>query len=252
MPAYHHERLSPYGGAIDLLGEDETRDPLHFGQSLVRQIADTPGQEVASQTFSHYYCLEEGQTLEAFEADIESAVAAAAAMGLKLSSIVFPRNQVAPDYVDICHRHGIICYRGNPKSWLYQARGSAKNRPWLRLLQLVDSYVNIGGSHAYRLGAKTSAPYNFPASRFLRPHIKHWALPNHLKLTRIKQEMAKAAQEGLMYHLWWHPHNFGRTSSESIRELEALLKHFVRLREDLGMESRNMRDLAALNLAAPD
>jgi peptidoglycan/xylan/chitin deacetylase (PgdA/CDA1 family) len=252
LPRYRDERLSPYGGAMDVLGEDETSDPLHFGQSLVRQIAETPGQEVASQTFSHYYCLEDGQTLEAFEADTEAAVAVAGAMGLTLRSMVFPRNQVASDYVAICQRHGITVYRGNPKSWLYRTRNGAKNGPWLRLLKLADSYVDIDGCHAYRLNAKASPPYNLPASRFLRPHMKGWGIPNHLRLTRIKREMTRAAHEGLMYHLWWHPHNFGRATSANIRELEDILKHFARLGKDFGMDSRNMRDMAALKLAVLD
>ncbi len=52
------------------------------------RIADT-GQEIASRTFAHYYCLEPGQDA----ADLEAARAIAAAQGLATRTLVLPRNQ---------------------------------------------------------------------------------------------------------------------------------------------------------------
>ena len=72
QPQYADPNLSPYL-ALDAVGEDEAHDPYHFGYSLIQQIKATPGQEMASHTFCHYYCLERGQTLEAFRADLQAA-----------------------------------------------------------------------------------------------------------------------------------------------------------------------------------
>ena len=83
-PQYRNQKLSPYPD-ISRLGRTESDDPYHFGLSLIRQIAATPNQEVATHTFSHYYCLEEGQTLEAFEADLQAAIAAARAPHAKMA-----------------------------------------------------------------------------------------------------------------------------------------------------------------------
>ena len=69
-PAYHNEKFSPYISHLDLIGENETDDPFHFGSDLIRQI-QIAGQEIGSHTFSHYYCLEKGQTKEDFKEDIE-------------------------------------------------------------------------------------------------------------------------------------------------------------------------------------
>src|SRR5437763_5140944 len=62
-PAYADPGLSPYPD-VQALGGDEGADPLHFAPSLIRAVAATAGQEVATHTFSHFYCLEPGQTTE--------------------------------------------------------------------------------------------------------------------------------------------------------------------------------------------
>src|SRR5271163_1091631 len=54
-PAYRMARLDPYPEPI---GPTEDEDPLHLAGSLVDRVASFPGQELASHTFSHYYCLE--------------------------------------------------------------------------------------------------------------------------------------------------------------------------------------------------
>ena len=57
LPRYRDRRLSPYDDLADL-GRDEESDPYRYGLSLLRQIQSRPGQEIATHTFSHYYCLE--------------------------------------------------------------------------------------------------------------------------------------------------------------------------------------------------
>ena len=59
-PSYGDPKLSPYDD-LATLGPDERRDPYHFGQSLVRRISAYDGQEIGTHTFSHFYCLEEGE-----------------------------------------------------------------------------------------------------------------------------------------------------------------------------------------------
>jgi hypothetical protein len=102
------------------VGEDEARDPLHFARSLVEAIERSPGQELATHTFSHYYCLEPEQTAEEFTADLKAAVAIASARGATLRSIVFPRNQHNPAYSDVLRALEIRAYRGNPTSWMWR------------------------------------------------------------------------------------------------------------------------------------
>ena len=56
--------------------------------------------------------------------------------------------------------------------------------------------------------------------------------------------MSRAARTGTVYHLWWHPHNFGADLETNVRFLEAILDHYKRLADRYGMHSRSMTELA--------
>ena len=68
---YENTVFSPVKN-LSNVGENETSDPYHFGFSLIEMIQETPNQEVGTHTFTHYYCLENGQNKEHFEKDLEA------------------------------------------------------------------------------------------------------------------------------------------------------------------------------------
>lgn len=243
-PEYVNRKLSTYK-RIDSIGSNEEEDPLHYAPSLIRLIVSHPSQEIGTHTFSHYYCLERGQNIEAFEHDLRAAVKAAKAYSLLLESLVFPKNQVNDDYIPICVASGLSAYRGNQLSWIYEARSQENESSVRRLLRLLDAYVNLSGHNCHSqvmLGERF--PYNIPGSRFLRP-CSRWLRPlEPLRLRRILSDLNCAAKNGLVYHLWWHPHNFGTNLKENIAFLKKVLEHYRRLHETLGMESLNMRELS--------
>ncbi len=243
-PAYSESRFSPYADSSSW-GADEASDPFHFAPSLVDAIARAPHQEVATHTFSHYYCLEGGQQAQTFEADLAAAVAVAESRSISLKSIVFPRNQVNPDYLPICARAGIRSYRGTLQRGLYAPRNEEAQSPFIRGQRLMDNYLPLTKERSTTmadLGAR--APYNIAASSFLRPHAKRLALLEGRRLRRLTRELTQAAEAGRVYHLWWHPHNFGRNLAENMSFLSQLLSHFSELRRRHGMESVTMDELA--------
>src|SRR5947209_6034384 len=69
-PEYRSPSLSPYND-LESVGEDEASDPFHYAPSLIRMIAGAAGQEIGTHTFAHFYCLEQGATIAAFEADLK-------------------------------------------------------------------------------------------------------------------------------------------------------------------------------------
>jgi peptidoglycan/xylan/chitin deacetylase (PgdA/CDA1 family) len=253
QPAYANARLSPYPH-LDLVGDDETADAIHFGASLIRLIQATPGQELATHTFGHYYCLEAGQTVEDFEADLAAARRAAQRFGVELKSLVFPRNQWNAAYLDACRRAGIRAYRGNQRSFVYEAGDTASSGSLVRrALRLTDAYLPVISLSAASLAeiAAGGEPYNVPASRFLRPYSAKFAALEGRRLRRIEQEMTAAARAGRVYHLWWHPHNFGANTRENLANLERLLRHFDALRREHGMASLSMGEIAERLSATP-
>src|SRR5690606_11708379 len=95
LPRYRDPRFDPY---VEAVGEDEESDPLHYAPSLITRIAATPRQEIATHTYSHFFCHDALTGADAFRADLQSAVAIAAERGFLLRSIVFPRDQRNPAY----------------------------------------------------------------------------------------------------------------------------------------------------------
>jgi hypothetical protein len=253
LPQYVDQRLSPYS---DLPPQDarETADSIWFAPSLIRRIADTPNQEIATHTFSHYYCMEAGQESISFREDLRAACHVAGITGLTLRSLVFPRNQCAPGYLAIAQDAGITSYRGNPVSWLHQPTVRSQTRRLQRALRLADSYLNLAGSTSFP-APDPSAPrgdaVNIPASRFLRPYQAKLRRLETLRLRRIKHELTDAAERGLAYHLWWHPHNFGRDTGINIAFLTAILAHYRFLHDEYGMISMNMGEIADQLLKQP-
>jgi len=120
FPEYENASLSNNPAVVSELGQNEDEDPLHFGRSLVDRIAAVEGQEIATHTFSHYYCLERGASLEAFDADLKSARAIAEAAGHRMDSIVFPRNQYSEAHISVCLANDITAYRGQPDAFAYR------------------------------------------------------------------------------------------------------------------------------------
>ena len=71
------------------------------------KLRAVPNMEIGTHTFSHYYCLEDGQTNEQFKEDLIAAVSIAKSKNIATESIVFPRNQYSPEAIAICAEHGI-------------------------------------------------------------------------------------------------------------------------------------------------
>jgi peptidoglycan/xylan/chitin deacetylase (PgdA/CDA1 family) len=239
-PQYADANLSPYA-EVETIGHDENDDPYHFGYSMLMAIARSSQHEIGTHTFCHYYCLEPGQTVEAFRQDIQAAKRIASAKGMEVRSLVFPRNQFNAEYLAVCVEAGIDSYRGNPVSFLYAARNKNDESLFRRALRIIDAYVNITGHHCHtKQYVLSSRPVNVAASRFLRPYSRKLSFLESLRLRRIKKAMLHAAKRKKLFHLWWHPHNFGANLSENLHFLDSILLYYQELNRCYGFDSITM------------
>jgi peptidoglycan/xylan/chitin deacetylase (PgdA/CDA1 family) len=238
-PRYANPRLSPYA-AIAEIGQNERSDPYHFGLSLIRRIMSCPGQEIGTHTFSHYYCLEPGQDESAFRADLEAAKRAAMRLGISLRSITFPRHQF--NYLRTCREVGLIAFRGHPRAWMHDT--NRRKMPARRALRLADSYLNLSGHNVRRAAREASGLIDVPASRFLRPFAPRLGSLEGLRFRRIASGMRQAAADGAIYHLWWHPHNFGAHLEDNVAMLRRILDTFRQLALEHGMQASTMAEIA--------
>lgn len=252
QPKYADENISSYRHVETLDNIEGRNDPYHFGPSLVRKIIETPGQELASHTFSHYYCIDGSENnQEIFSADCEAMQKAASRFGVRLTSIVFPRNQTTESALKTCTEHGLTVYRGTENHFLYKPRSdNDQTNLFIRGLRFIDSYVNISGHQTYTISISDTENdgglVNIKSSRFLRPYMPMLSFLEGLRLRRIKKSMTRAAKRGEIFHLWWHPHNFGANQNENLLFLESILSHYSFLKETYSMESKSMREVASV------
>ena len=237
LPSYEKSTLSPY----HIMDDIAVSDPAYwFAPELIRQIASTPGQEVGSHTFSHYYCRESGQTVAQFEADMLAAKEIAEDNNYTLTSVVLPRNQCEPQYTEVLARLGFTAYRDEESDWIHE---KIRFFPLLRLLRLCDVYFPLTGDGGY-IPKIENGIVNLVGSRMYKSYFKPLAFMEQLKIRRIKRQMLHAAKNGLTFHLWWHPHNVGVRTEFHLKQLEEILDYYEILNENYGMRSLNMREAA--------
>ena len=242
-PTYTDGRLDPYR-LLDAVGADESDDPYHYAPSLIERVAATPGQDIGSHTFAHYYCLEEGQQLSAFTADLQSAQAITRRGGYPAATaLVFPRNQYRPDYFAALQQTGFTAYRGNPSNWFWRVRSGKETGLLQRAARLSDNYVTGWGSTDFAdptVGKGT--PVNVPASRFFRPYVHRidGYGGQRLKVRRILGEMRRAAAGGRNYHLWWHPHNLATHPEKNLAALTEIFTQYTQLNKRYGWQPHSM------------
>jgi peptidoglycan/xylan/chitin deacetylase (PgdA/CDA1 family) len=210
-----------------------------FAPQLVRLILDTPHQELASHTFSHFYTGVEGSDPVSFAADLKAAKEIAAVkFGFDLKSLVFPRNQYEERYLTSAAACGFEAARTNPADWFWD--NPAEETILKKLFRTGDTLFPLGKRTSYSHGSVDHVGLvRIPASRLLRPYRKN-SIFNKRRIERIKSELDFACERGEVYHLWWHPHNFGHRPEENMEVLRHLLS-YIREKIDSGkLVSRTM------------
>ena len=244
LPSYKNKKYSAYSYLGDIRPEE---NKYFFAPELIELIRKTPDQEIATHTYSHFYCVEEGQTKEQFEEDLKMALKTAEENGdTCIKSIILPRNQGNPEYVDILKENGITAYRGNEEGILYQpARFEDSRNIVRRALRLIDAYINLSGYHCKDLSdMNEDGIINVSASRYMRPYSKSRSFLEGIRLNRIKKQMTYAAENGKLFHLWWHPHDFGQNTERNLTNLKVILEHYKYLSQKYGFESKNIGEAA--------
>lgn len=237
VPSYTNLLYAPFASLLPYMGK-ELDEGLFLAHQEVEMLQIKANVEVASHTYSHYYCLEEGQTLEDFENDLRMVKENAMKQGINLVSIIFPRNQVNDNYLSICCRYGFTHYRGMLNNFLYKPSKTSFRYSPMGALRFLDTYLNISGNNTYTIeDTKDKELIDVPGSRFLRPYSPQLSFLEGLKIRRIKKSMTDAAKNGRIYHLWWHPHNFGANMQENLSLLEEICRHFDYLKKTYGLKS---------------
>ncbi|MFN5134962.1 MAG: polysaccharide deacetylase family protein [Chitinophagaceae bacterium] len=239
LPTYAQSNYSSYEW-VKANGLTEPEDPYHFAPDLISLIEQVPQFEMATHTYSHYYCKEEGQTIAQFRADLMKAKEMAISRNHTFKSLVFPRNQFNEAYLTVCKELGIETVRINPDVWYWDANRKESLRK--KIFRTGDAYTSLLGNKTVALKgiALDNRPLQLPTSRLYRAWTDKSKLLNQLKMQRILGELKDAAMNARYYHLWWHPHNFGFHPEECLNELEIILKAYQQYHQQYGFNSYTM------------
>lgn len=219
LPSFTNDKFSAYNW---MENQAQVWDPGVFAPDLVERIKDTPGQELGSHSFAHYYTMEKGQSQEQWKADLVAAKRIAKEkFGLDLESLVFPRNQFSKQAIKSAQEVGFSVFRTNPKDWFWM--NVEKENLIKKVFRTGDSLIPLGHKSSYASVENFRGAALIPASRILRPY-RSGSLFNQMRINRIKGELDSAIEHGEIYHLWWHPHNFGNYPTENLEVLEDLLQ----------------------------
>jgi peptidoglycan/xylan/chitin deacetylase (PgdA/CDA1 family) len=205
---------------------------LHFAPELVASIAQTEGQELGTHTFSHLYLGELGVMQMDAAADHAATLALfRERFGITLTSLVFPRNQVA--FLSLYRAQGISAWRDNESVWYHQLTRHP-HHPIVRGLRMIDALT------PWRARGGTFSAGRSPSTLFVRVYLPEnlWKL----HLVRIATE-ARRIERGGVLHFWLHPHNLGADVPRGIRRLEQVLDAIAR-HAPAGTTYASMCDLA--------
>jgi peptidoglycan/xylan/chitin deacetylase (PgdA/CDA1 family) len=219
---------------------DEASAPDWYGRSLVEAVRGSPGgHEVASHGFSHAIFDEAHCPAEVAEAELRASRAAAAALGLDVTSLVYPQNVVG-------HRRllapaGFRCFRapdgdepqragppGGARRALRFARHLAATEPPVGRPRRVDGVVEIPSSMPI-VGAE--------GIRAL--------LSRRARVARARRGLEAARREGAVFHLWTHPHAFSGRGAGVLDSLAETLDDVAALRDRGEVRVQTMADMAA-------
>jgi hypothetical protein len=225
-----------------LEGINEVDYKFYFeGFDIVKLIAESRNQELASHTYSHCYIMEPGFDLDVFKQEIEFANNLCFHhFKKKINTIIFPRNQYSNEVLSALKGLGIKTYRGNMECWIHKPR--AHFSMFLKSVRFFDSYFNLFEKCKAKIDYDKQV-VNIQASIFLRPYNPRLKYLEMFKMRRIKRAMLKAAKEGGLFHLWFHPHNFGINQMQNLEQLEEILNYYWSLNEKYNFINVTMADL---------
>jgi len=240
LPVYSNSLLSAY--KFGDVNKNDINFNSCFAPELIHLINKTPNQELATHTYSHYYCLEQGQNIDSFKSDLQKNIEIAKNSNIELRSLVFPRNQFNEEYLKVCMELGIKNVRSNPENWYWN--DTSKGGLLKKIFRTGDAYLGAyDKSYSKNTIAYTKGqPLAQKASRLLRPSSKNKFI-NNLKLIRIKQEMEYAAKNNEVYHLWWHPHNFGNNPESNLLDLQKIINYYHYCNKKYNFQSKTMEEL---------
>ncbi len=118
----------------------------------------------------------------------------------------------------------------------------------MRAGRLLDNYLELSGPSVtpWREIVEEGGLSTVPANMFLRPCSEGLVSLENIRTQRLTRAIEAAARQKGVFHLWWHPHNFGVRTEQNLAKLREICQAFARMRDQFGMRSLTMCETAEI------
>jgi peptidoglycan/xylan/chitin deacetylase (PgdA/CDA1 family) len=217
----------------------EAQDPNFYGASLIARIRACPvPQEIGCHTFSHAIFGDAGCSRATAESEIRECLRLAAAQGIELRSMAFPRNAVG--HLDVLREAGFTCYRGP------EPHEEARLPSALKRLVHLLAVLTARRPPVISPDLTPSGLRNVAASMMYFPmHGARRHIPIALRVRRAERGLDAAARSRRVFHLWFHPTNLADEPEAMFAGLRRILEHASSLRERAQLDFLPMAAVAA-------
>jgi hypothetical protein len=225
-------------------GTEIASEPLWYGADLIDRIRKSaPAQEIGLHSFCHMLYGDPGCSREAASSDLAEACRVARASGIEPVSFVFPRD--LPGHLDLLAAHRLLCYRGQPSWWF-------RRLPTRQLIQaghLVDDVLGLAPP-TVRAKVEDSGLVNIPGSMLFR-HARgiRRIIPATSRVRKARAGIRRAIERGEIFHLHFHPWNFGWNRKNLMQAFSRILEAAVVERDAGRLDILTMGEVARRALA---
>lgn len=232
-PTYKNKTMiynNDFNRKIDPKGE------LYFAPELIRNILETPKQELGTHTFGHIYGTEPDVSYDELKIDLLTCKNFLfEKFGYKPESLVFPRNQMIHEN-KLLEDEIITTYRGNEQVE-YLSADKQREHQFLNRIKIFFDAMNPYISHAYNKDSILDG--NILSSAMFRIYLPDLLREMHLK--KLKKNILNLKSDEI-YHIWFHPHNLGTSQKKK----DDFVRFFDFIAEQINsgrLESENMNSL---------
>lgn len=207
-------------------GTDIRRDPMWYGKDLLGAVLSSKIEhEIACHSFSHVDFGHEGCTAEVAKSEVKKCVQLADQLGFKMKSFVYPKNKVG--FLEVLRDNGFQVFRGRDQWWSDRFKGHLSNS----IGQIIEEFLCLP-PRCHFPAEVLSGLWEVPGSMLFRslngPMV---FLPMSWRIRRAVNGLHRAAAEGKVFQLWFHPWHIANGAERLIDGLSVILKESTRLRE---------------------
>lgn len=231
----HAEPLSAFYANVDEkeLYADQIRNSienswLEFPDLIEMIKSHSAKHEIGSHTYSHIlfgdWLDEKGVNRELAQLDFAAAQNVWEKHGLRPRSIIYPRNAIG--YVEVLRNYGFDVFRSKNLSRYSSLPGFLQ-----KICNAIELFLPVSPLTSPAMSTKDGL-IDLPGSMHFK--VMHWTYRKYVPFGILRRKailgLKRASRRKEVFHLWFHPFDFGHCTEEHFAVFESVLSFAADLR----------------------